>query len=393
MKNNVTFRLVSPNNKVSGLTLDYSNAIFPNRRFRYGTGIHVPVKDWNKRTQRINLEYALEKEAEYRKKNKLIEMLEAKVISYMAENGKAATKEGLKAYLDSETTPAKGNKETPFYKWATQEINNDPKVTYNTKTSKLQTVNVVKEYQGRGLTLSNMNRDFYNRFHAWMVKRKYSENTMWKHTKNMKSLLKVAEDKYDLRVSADYRKGFFFQMQPGAADTIALTEEQINALEAVDLSNSHNGLREARDLWMLAYLTGFRFSDCIDFDPKTDIRTINGREFIGKEQVKTKNHVFVPVRDRVKPYLYKHTLSNPEANRHIKQVAKMSDNEELKSIADEIHFHTARRSFCTNAYRAGVPVEDIMRLSGHKKLADFLRYIKVSPEEYALKTAMNPYFN
>ena len=47
--------------------------------------------------------------------------------------------------------------------------------------------------------------------------------------------------------------------------------------------------------------------------------------------------------------------------------------------------HTCRRSFCTNEFLAGTPVELIMKISGHKSLKDFYKYIKVSPEEAAEK--------
>ena len=43
-----------------------------------------------------------------------------------------------------------------------------------------------------------------------------------------------------------------------------------------------------------------------------------------------------------------------------------------------IKTHTARRSFCTNAYLSGMDSLDIMALSGHKTEANFLKYIKVT---------------
>ena len=46
-----------------------------------------------------------------------------------------------------------------------------------------------------------------------------------------------------------------------------------------------------------------------------------------------------------------------------------------------IKTHTARRSFCTNAYKAGMDCLDIMALSGHTTEKSFLRYIKVTQEE------------
>lgn len=54
---------------------------------------------------------------------------------------------------------------------------------------------------------------------------------------------------------------------------------------------------------------------------------------------------------------------------------------EKKPKSEWITSHTCRRSFCTNEFLAGTPVELIMKISGHKSLRDFYRYIRISPEE------------
>jgi len=48
-----------------------------------------------------------------------------------------------------------------------------------------------------------------------------------------------------------------------------------------------------------------------------------------------------------------------------------------------ISSHTCRRSFCTNEFLAGTPPELIMKISGHKTLKAFLKYIRITPEEAA----------
>ena len=47
--------------------------------------------------------------------------------------------------------------------------------------------------------------------------------------------------------------------------------------------------------------------------------------------------------------------------------------------------HTARRSFCTNSYKRGIPIGYIMKISGHTTEKNFFKYINVSPEEHAEK--------
>ncbi len=60
---------------------------------------------------------------------------------------------------------------------------------------------------------------------------------------------------------------------------------------------------------------------------------------------------------------------------------------------ERIMSHTARRSFCTNAYLAGLDSIDIMAISGHKTEKSFLKYIKVTKQEIALRIAKHPFFN
>lgn len=47
--------------------------------------------------------------------------------------------------------------------------------------------------------------------------------------------------------------------------------------------------------------------------------------------------------------------------------------------------HTCRRSFCTNEFLAGTPVELIMKISGHKSVMDCYKYIRITPEEAGQK--------
>ena len=55
--------------------------------------------------------------------------------------------------------------------------------------------------------------------------------------------------------------------------------------------------------------------------------------------------------------------------------------------------HTARRSFCTNAYLKGLDTLDIMAISGHKTEQNLLRYIKVTREQRAKRIASHPFFS
>ncbi|NLR80126.1 hypothetical protein [Chitinophaga eiseniae] len=93
-------------------------------------------------------------------------------------------------------------------------------------------------------------------------------------------------------------------------------------------------------------------------------------------------------------------INNPDFNVNIKQIGRFSEikemirfsykkgNNDVEVIKPKycwITSHTCRRSFCTNEFLAGTPVELIMKISGHKSLRDFYKYIRITPEEQAVK--------
>src|SRR5206468_6879682 len=93
-------------------------------------------------------------------------------------------------------------------------------------------------------------------------------------------------------------------------------------------------------------------------------------------------------------------LTNAEFNLHIKIIGKFTginrttkfsykkgnkDVALVKPKYEWITTHTARRSFCTNEFLAGTPVELIMKISGHKSVKDFYKYIRITPEEAGRK--------
>jgi integrase len=93
-------------------------------------------------------------------------------------------------------------------------------------------------------------------------------------------------------------------------------------------------------------------------------------------------------------------VNNPDFNVNIKEIGRLAgifeavkfsykkgnkDIEVIKPKYGWITSHTCRRSFCTNEFLAGTPVELIMKISGHKSLQDFYKYIRITSEEAGRK--------
>jgi integrase len=57
-----------------------------------------------------------------------------------------------------------------------------------------------------------------------------------------------------------------------------------------------------------------------------------------------------------------------------------------------ISSHTARRSFATNAYLAGIPPARIMLITGHRTEQSFFKYICIQKQENAKVLAEHDFF-
>ncbi len=191
-----------------------------------------------------------------------------------------------------------------------------------------------------------------------------------------------------------------FKIIDEEADAVYLTWDEIIKIYQADLSaNQH--LVQYRDLFVFGCLTGLRFSDFSTIKSE-DVR--NGMLY--KKQDKSDRWVVVPLKDEAYDiFVNKFNRTMPVVcngvfNRRIKDIAKLSGivqaikfshkkgNKDIVIIKPKyawVTSHTCRRSFCTNEFLAGTPVDLIMKISGHKSLRDFYKYIRITPEEAGQK--------
>jgi integrase len=181
-------------------------------------------------------------------------------------------------------------------------------------------------------------------------------------------------------------------------DAVYCTRDEINLIYQLNLSK-YPHLIDYRNLFVLGCLTGLRFSD-FSLLMKDDLRG----DMLHKMQQKSNHWVVIPLLAGARVILENHLnknvepLTNAEFNRHIKSIARLAginqmikfsfkkgkkEKVEIKPKYEWITSHTCRRSFCTNEFLAGTPVELIMKISGHKSVKDFYKYIRITPEEAA----------
>jgi len=188
-----------------------------------------------------------------------------------------------------------------------------------------------------------------------------------------------------------------------------LTIPEIEALYYLDLSNCER-LERTRDAFIIGCYTGLRFSDFIRL---ADHHFIDD-QFIKIITKKTGQEVIIPMHPFLKAIREKYIESAPSSkggksnttmNKHLKELGRLANintpiiqrntsrGESIKKKYELITTHTARRSFATNAFLAGVPPLSIMKITGHKTERAFLRYIRISQQDNANKLAAHPFFS
>jgi integrase len=261
-------------------------------------------------------------------------------------------------------------------------------------------INHLKEYE-KSLKSTIYPEDitmvFYYAFTKWLEKQHKSKNTIGSQIKEIKVFMNYANDRGYSNATAHMNKRFVVLKEE--SDSIYLTEEEILKIYNLELKEEYK--LNIRDAFIIACYTGLRYSDLAQLGP--DKFVDNGTK-IKIKTIKTGENVIIPLhwtimeilkrRDGVFPKIY----SDQFFNREIKLLAEKATITDLvsKSITrggkhesksfnkDKlVTVHTARRSFATNAFKAGVPPYSIMKITGHKTERAFRMYIKIDSEQSA----------
>lgn len=228
--------------------------------------------------------------------------------------------------------------------------------------------------------------------------------------KDFKSFINKAELYFNIKFD-NYKSDLFVKPSSESLNTYYTKAELFKLLKA-DLSNLDNyrTKEKVRDFFVMNALTfGMRISDLKNFN-KYDQKKKDGYNVVIYKQQKTGAEVYAPITELAKDILNKYDNnvdlpSDQKCNEYIKEICKeagFTKTVELKSKKGEViksarkyeltSNHTARRSFCTNAYKDGIDTLLIMSISGHTTIDSFLDYIKVTKEEFADRFAQTDYF-
>lgn len=281
---------------------------------------------------------------------------------------------------------------------------------YRVVLNKLREFEAFARYR---VKFDHVNIDFYNRFKRWFFAQGFSRNYFGNIMKVIKQVYKEARDVDHLHdgTGTDHRD---FTCPNDTADSVYLSPEELDRIRELKIDESTvqdskhpisgdwltkriSALNRARNLFLIGCYTGLRVSDF------SRLRDAHIGKFITIKTQKTGTPVVIPIHPVVREIIdsgfdLSDTVSDQKLNAHIKDLCRMAgiDEEVLvnKNVGGHnteivlpkyqlVSSHTARRSFATNAYKAGVPTIAIMKITGHRLESTFLKYIRVSAEENA----------
>jgi len=383
-------------------------------------GIKVKADDWNANKERIKNRASL---TQRDKHNKTLDNLTSYFRDFSLELKDTSThdyiikvKELLNAYSNKTNT-----KNISFFQFGDSFIEK-AKTQPNSLTNKIvakstlksyrTTLNVLKRYDKyeKKISFNAINMSFYYSFVNWCEEQDWTPNTIGSHIKIIQMLMREANE-LKLTSNKEYENRKFARTST-ETDEIFLTIDELQLMYDLDLSN--DDIKEkVRDLFCLGSYTGLRSSDYCSLT-SFNILNLEGKTNLKVKMKKTGKTVIIPLNSNAKKIVEKYEqIGFPKVightiNQHINVIGEMVGLTEIqqytsisggvekvhkKRKCDRIKSHTARRSFCSNAFLAKVNSYDIMEISGHKTEKSFLKYIKLNTQQRATKIGEHPHFN
>lgn len=285
--------------------------------------------------------------------------------------------------------------------------------------SALRNLELFEEAKNIDVALDDVDMTFQRRFVAFMRERGLCQNTICTRVSCIHCVMSDAYNEKKTR-QTEFQNPEFIPTRE-VSDKIYIDSNRLQQLQQMDLSsiqslerltkNLNNSssilpvvnykvlssIRKTRDIFLMGCLTGQRISDYSRISTSM-LTTISNKPFLKLKQLKTNKLVYIPYSCQMgqilernggrMPYVcrstYSHYLRLIGELLGWTQQALPDSSDNTKRLCDMITSHTARRSFVTNAYTAGVPLSSIMTVTGHSSEKTLRIYLRLNSLENAL---------
>lgn len=248
----------------------------------------------------------------------------------------------------------------------------------------------------RRLEFDQIDYQWIKQYHNWLLNHDYSYKK-----NNIAKELKIAKHFATAAANAGYIKNLSFKgykCEWEDADNIHLSWTDIDKLKSLELQFMSTE-RKVRDLFVFNCYLGLRYSDLNKLD-KNRFSLEKDQLYLKIRMQKTDGLLGFPILKSAEAILklYEYQLPTVSAstfNQLIKVLCREAGITDLETKretkggtkiirtlprCDMASSHTGRRSFATNFYNDGVPLKQLMTITGHTTEAAIRRYIKKQEE-------------
>ena len=378
-------------------------------KYRKSLALEIPVKAWDKKKQRVKdiaiaSKYRHEVNQQLDQVEKWFEAFEKK----HAGIDRNLVKSSFESYLNPKEIKSSVVEFIDYYKEEVAPFQINPKSKKPVGKRAIQgyetTKRWLKKYEAAKkikLHFVDLNLDFHKSFLNFLFDdNNLAPNTVGGYIKNLKLFARQAKKMGLATNPATLYSEFYL---PGEeSKSVYLNEDEIKMIFEHDFSKNPR-FEKVRDWSIIGLWTGLRVSDWKKFGSiENGMITIKPQ----KTQFTSGKSVVIPIHPMVKEMIEERgmpqELSDVEFNRVIKDVchavgityevygSRMNPKTKRKETGyfpknTLVSSHTCRRSFATNLYKSYFPTLSIMQITGHTTEKSFLKYIKVTPKEHALK--------
>lgn len=410
----VRFNLKSKRAKTSLVLLKIH---LPNQRlpFVYSTGQSVPVAFWDDKTMRAKNSRSFPQGIWL---NALLDKYENLAMNCirksLVERGHIPSKSELReALAQGFKNKTRQQSFTEFFEAFVSKMEKDPAYSYHTTKMfrvLFRNLELFCIEKRRTLAFDEFTEEFFEQWQGWNFDQGRSKNTVAGYWRKFKVILNAAAERKLYSGDAHKRRSLSVSFQQ--ADEVFLTVDELMKIYHLDLSGSH--LETVRDIFLLdAFSGGFRFKDLASID-MANVVPLHNVKTLKIHTRKTDTAVYAPAGWYFDEFMKKYKAGWPRMktgqvfNRQIKEICRLAgitapvelrknkggqDVYIRKPKCDWVTQYTARYSFATNLYLAGVELKKISVLLGHRSVKTTETYIKAQQLDTVMSMSQNPYFS
>ena len=237
-------------------------------------------------------------------------------------------------------------------------------------------VNKLEKYKLH-ISFSDLNYEFLRAYERYLlVTLKNNMNTIGSAMKRIKTLIVIAirKEKMSKNPFDDYK----IKSEPVNRNFLTIDElKKLNEIYDKNVLPAY--LQKVLCYFLFSCYCGLRYTDVYNLMFE-DIQINQGEYFIGIEQHKTSDRVYIPLKKRALQLIGEvegksgkifKVNTNQVTNRFIKEIM------DIAVINKEISFHCSRHTFATVALSIGIDIKTISSLLGHTDLKTTQIYAKV----------------